>query len=91
MHNAVISGEKGINGGIMKGKATEIRMCGKTIKLGDFMKVEYTTGERMKGGTIKGKVVELWSPELSNGHLQARLDCGWCFHNHDKILQHESA
>lgn len=75
----------------MKGKVTEIRMCSKTIKLGDFMEVEYTTGDRMKGCRIKGKVTELWSPEISNGHLQARLDCGWCFHDYDKVLRHEQA
>mgnify|MGYP001586204829 FL=1 len=72
----------------MTGTATEIKMCGTTIRLGDEMEVEYTTGERMRGCRIKGKVVELWSPEVSNGHLQARLSCGWCFHDQDRILAH---
>ncbi len=72
----------------MTGIATEITICGKTVRLGDEMEVEYTTGERMKGGTIKGKVIELWSPELSEGRLQARLSCGWCFHNRDRIIAH---
>lgn len=74
----------------MKGEATEIKMCGVNIKLGDYMEIKYTTGRETKGGTIKGKVTELWSPEISNGHLQARLDCGWCFHDHDLVLKHTS-
>jgi len=77
-------------GGFMTGTATEIKMCGRTIRLDDEMEVEYTTGERMKGGRIKGKVVELWSPEVSNGHLQARLSCGWCFHDQDRVISHSS-
>ena len=72
----------------MEGKAKEIEMCGTTIRLGDEMEVKYTTGG---GGQIKGKVVELWSPEISEGHLQARLSCGWCFHNHDRIISHVRA
>ena len=72
----------------MIGKATEIEMCGETIRLGDEMEVEYTTGRR---GRVKGKVIELWSPEISKGHLQARLSCGWCFHNHDRIISHVGA
>ena len=74
----------------MTGTATEIKICGKTIRLGDEMEVEYTTGKKMKGGRIKGKVVELWSPELGEGHFQARLSCGWCFHNYDRIITHTS-
>ena len=72
----------------MNGTATEIKMCGAAIRLGDDMEIEYTTGESMRGGRIKGKVVELWSPEISNGHLQARLECGWCFHDQDRIITH---
>ena len=71
----------------MPGTATEINMCGTTIRLGDSMRVEYTTGERMKGAIISGEVTELWSPEADR-HLQARLSCGWCFHDHDKIIHH---
>ena len=63
-------------------------MCGATIRLGDVMEVEYRTGREMKGGRIKGEVVELWSPELSEGHLQGRLSCGWCFHDSDRIISH---
>ena len=75
----------------MEGKAIEIKMCGTTIRLGDEMVVQYTTGERMRGAEIKGIVTELWSPEVSNGHLQARLSCGWCFHDQDRIISHITA
>ena len=63
-------------------------MCGATIRLGDVMEVEYRTGREMKGGRIKGEVIELWSPELNEGHLQGRLSCGWCFHDSDRIISH---
>jgi len=43
----------------------------------------------MKGGTIEGEITELWSPELDN-HLQARVDSGWCFHDHDEIVTHNA-
>jgi hypothetical protein len=70
-----------------KGTATEIRMCGKTLRLGDRVKVRYTTGTWSKGGTLEGEITELWSPELDN-HWQARVDSGWCFHDYDEILEH---
>lgn len=72
-----------------QGTATEIVMCGETIRLGDTLAVRYTTGERMKGATIEGQVTELWSLEKDN-HLQARLSCGWCFHDGDEIITHET-
>ena len=72
----------------MTGTVTQIKICGAIVSLGDYMKVQYTTGDRMKGGQIEGKVVELWSSELSEGHLQGRLSCGWCFHDYDRILEH---
>lgn len=68
-----------------KGTATEIMICGQVVKLGDHLKVRYLTGERMRGGTIEGEVVELWSDE-KGAHLQGRLSSGWCFHDHDQIL-----
>lgn len=70
----------------MGGTAKEVFICGRTVKLGDYLKVEYTTGHSMKGATIQGEVTELWSPELDD-HLQGRLSCGWCFHDHDEILE----
>lgn len=70
----------------MKGTAQQITICGRTVKLGDYLKVKYTTGHDMKGATIQGEVVELWSLELDK-HLQGRLSCGWCFHDHDEILE----
>lgn len=71
-----------------KGTATELEICGQTIRLGDHLKVKYTKGERFKGGTIEGTVTELWSLELDNHH-QGRLSNGWCFHDCDEILLHE--
>ena len=70
-----------------KGTATEIEICGEVVNLGDYVKVRYTTGKRFKGGIIAGKITELWSLEKDN-HLQGRVENGWCFHDHDKILSH---
>ena len=72
-----------------EGTATEIQICGRTIRLGDHLKVKYTKGTWSRGGTIKGTVTELWSLELDN-HLQGRLSNGWCFHDCDEILSHSS-
>ena len=72
----------------MKGISKQISMCGRVIRLGDYIEVEYTTGDRMKGGILRGNVTELWSPETGAKHLQARINNGWCFHNHDRILVH---
>lgn len=69
----------------MKGTAREVFICERTVKLGDHIKVRYTTRGRMAGGTIEGKVIELWSEEDDN-HLQGRLESGWCFHDHDEIV-----
>jgi hypothetical protein len=67
-----------------KGTTKEITICGQDIKLGDFMKVRYSSGRRMKGALIEGTVTELWD----KGHVQARLSCGWCFHDNDEIIEH---
>lgn len=72
----------------MSGTAKELMICEAKIKLGDYVEVEYTTGERMKGGRIKGKITELWSPEL-DGHYQARVESGWCFHDNDLLIEHK--
>jgi len=71
----------------MEGTAKTLFICGKELSLGDFVEVEYTSGTRMKGGRIKGKITELWSPDLDK-HYQARVESGWCFHDGDLILQH---
>ena len=71
-----------------KGTAKEIEICGKTIRLGDKLKVKYTTGDRFLGTTIEGEVVELWDGE-TNSQLQGRLSNNWCFHDCDEILTHE--
>ena len=70
-----------------KGTAIKINICGRTICLKDRLKVRYTRGERFRGGTIEGTVIELWSLDLDN-HLQVRLSNGWCFHDYDEILAH---
>jgi len=72
-----------------KGTAKQITICGHDVKLGDKLKVKYTTGTRMRGGTIEGAVIELWSMETDN-HLQGRLSCGWCFHDCDEIISHDT-
>jgi len=63
----------------------ELFICGRNIKLGDELKVRYTTGHRFKGSIIKGKVIKLWNGE-DDCIKQAQLSNGWCFHNHDEIL-----
>ena len=71
----------------MKGTATTMTICGKRVKLGDFVRVKYMDGDSMKGGTIQGKIVELWD----EGLIQGRVESGWCFHDKDNILQHVPA
>ena len=73
-----------------RGTATEIKICGRIIKLKDYVEVRYTTGKRFKGGTIKGKITELWNYEKNNC-LQGRVKSGWCFHDFDEILLHNKA
>jgi hypothetical protein len=72
------------------GTATIINICNHELHIGDFVRVRYTTGKTMKNGEIWGTVVELWSYE-NDHHLQARVDSGWCFHDHDEILIHKKA
>ena len=69
-----------------KGTAQKINICGKTIKIGDTVRVRYTTGTWSRGGTIGGKITELWD----DGYLQGRVDSGWCFHDHDQIIYLET-
>ena len=64
-----------------------MEICGKNIELGDYVRVRYTTGQTLKGGTIEGKIIKLWSPETDNHH-QAQVESGWCFHDHDEIVEH---
>lgn len=74
----------------MAGTAIETQICGKIVKLGDYVRVRYTPGGRMEGETISGKVIELWSLKDDN-HLQGRVESGWCFHDNDEILEHRSS
>ena len=71
----------------MKGTVNKVVICGKEIQLGDYVKVEYTTGIQFKGGTIKGKITELWDNTVG-GNLQGRVENGWCFHDNDIIIEH---
>lgn len=71
----------------MKGKATTIFICGKQIKLGDYVKVECNAGTWSRHATVQGKITELWDKKQCGVH-QARVDNGWCFHDEDKILEH---
>lgn len=64
----------------------ELRICGETVRLGDYVEVEYNSTGHLNKGVIKGKIIELWCP-CSSKFYQAKLDCGWCFHNSDKILK----
>lgn len=72
------------------GTATEVKICGRTITLGDYVKVRYASGTWSKGATVEGKITELWSPKLDK-HLQARVEHGWCFHDDDEIIMHKKA
>ena len=58
-------------------------LCGKELNVGDYVKVQYTTGH--KGGTIKGEITKLWEE-----HKQGQVNNGWCFHDHDLILEYKS-
>ena len=68
-----------------KGMTKEVRMCGKTLRLGDYVEVQYTNSKMFSG--IRGEIVELWSPE-NDEFLQTRVNSGWCFHEYDKIVKH---
>ena len=69
----------------MKGSAEQTQLCGKIVKLGDYVEVEYKSG-----GSVKGEIIELWGLE-EDDHLQGRVSVGWCFHDYDTITKHESA
>lgn len=70
----------------MNGTAKTLHMCGEDLRIGDFIKVRYTRGVRQVGMEIQGKIIEMWSPER-NRRCQVRLESGWCFHDHDKVLE----
>jgi len=66
----------------------QLEICGRLVHLGDYVIVEYTSGVRIKGSRIKGRIKKLWSLEHGDGVKQAQLDSGWCFHEGDKIITH---
>ena len=70
-------------------KLTELEICNRIVRLGDYIKAEYTSGKRMKGGQIKGNVTKMWSLSHGDNCKQVQLDKGWCFHEGDKIIEHK--
>jgi len=70
-----------------KGTATEVRLCGHMVRLGDYVKVQYVSG---RCGTVDGEITELWGED--GGYPQGRVsNYGWCFHDQDEILEHRRA
>lgn len=66
-------------------------MFSKTIKVGDYIKVRYATGERLKGGTIQGNVTKVWNGENNKkGLYQIQVNNGWCCHPEDELLEHNA-
>ncbi len=61
------------------------RLDCKNLNIGDYVVIEYSTGEKMKGGRITGKVKEI---KLSYGQVQ--LESGWCAHNGDIVVEHKT-
>lgn len=78
-------------GGIMSKNPKQAYICGHHVKIGDYVRVRYETGKRMKGCEIWGVITNLWSPEMGDDHLLVQVNNGWCFHNHDTILEHKEA
>jgi len=72
----------------MSNPSDGVKLCGKTLHVGDYVRVEYMSGDRMKGAEIYGVIVELW-PKDGEGLKQAMVESGWCFHDHDRILVHK--
>ena len=56
----------------------------KELEIDDYVKVRYTTGKQFKDGIIKGKITKLWT-----NPKQGQVENGWCFHDHDEILEHK--
>ena len=64
------------------------------LEVGDYVEVEYTEGDRMKGGQIRGTVTRIWRPEDTEnerrkGFWQGQVNNGWCFHRWDNLLKHD--
>ena len=60
-----------------------MKICGKDVRLGDYVVAMYTSGKKFGGGTIRGIVTKMW--ELP--HLQVQLNDAWCFHDKDFIVE----
>lgn len=70
-----------------KGTASETTICGTKIGIGDFVMVRYRNGDWTANAVISGRITEIWDP-ASDGHHQARVESGWCFHDKDEIVEH---
>lgn len=75
-----------------------MKICGHNVKVGDYVKVQYTTGQTFKGRIIKGIITKLWDEnskdiEVKNpkGFKQGQVEHGWCFHEEDHILEHTAS
>jgi len=70
-----------------------MKICGHDIEVGDYVKVKYTTGSMFKGSILTGKITKLWDAEGEKYPrapcLQAQVNNGWCFHDHDIILEYK--
>ena len=61
----------------------------KTLRVGDYLRVEYATGKRMRGGQIQGQLTRIWTPQEHCAHCwQGQIANGWCFHAEDILLEH---
>ena len=68
-------------------KGIKMVLCGKELNVGDYVEVQYTTGNKysqLKGGVVTGNITKLWEDAG-----QGQVNHGWCFHDHDKILEHK--
>lgn len=54
------------------------------LEIGDQVIIEYSTGDRMKGGRITGTV-----KTLTPSHRQVQLNTGWCGHDGDYLIEHK--
>ena len=61
-----------------------IHICDHDVSVGDYVRVRYETGKRFKGAILKGRITRVWG----DGLVQAQVENGWCFHDHDTILEH---
>lgn len=62
------------------------------LKVGDYVHVEYDSGDRMDGCRVRGTLTRVWTPEEHGaGKWQGQVNKGWCFHETDRLLEHRTA